>query len=209
MGKTKVSIDFSTHNYSDKELAVQGQTVSDNLTDNPTFPTLKDAAAAIKAASDILNGYLASMATGNKQLTAEKNVARTTLENLLSTTALKVQDISGGDEVKILSSGFEINRKPAPVGVLDQVMNVQVKLGITSGSLDITWDVVNHAYSYEIRFTKNPKTDASVYTSVTSTKHKVTLENLTPGQTYIVQVAGVGSDPKRVWSVEVITCYVS
>ena len=209
MGKKKVSIDFSTHNYSDKELAVQGQTVSENLTDNLNFPTLKDAATAIKAASDILYGYLANMATGNKQLTAEKNVARTNLENLLSTTALKVQDISGGDEVKILSSGFEINRKPGPVGILDQVMNVQVKLGKTAGSLDVTWDVVNHAYSYEVRFTKNPKTDASVYISITSTKRKVTIENLTPGQTYIVQVAGIGSDPKRVWSVEVITCYVS
>ena len=209
MAKIKVSVDFSTHNYSDKELAVQGQTVSDNLTDNPTFPTLKETAAAIKAASDILNGYLANMATGNKQLTAEKNVARINLENLLGATALKVQDISGGDEVKILSSGFEINRKRTPVGVLDQVMNVQVKLGKTSGSLDISWDVVSNAYSYEIRYTKNPKTDASIYAGVTSTKRKVTIENLIPGQTYIVQVAAVGSNSKRVWSVEVITCYVS
>ncbi len=209
MAKIKVSVDFSMHNYSDKELAIQGQTVSENLTDNLNFPTLKETATAIKTASDILYGYLANMATGNKQLTAEKNVARLNLENLLGATALKVQDISGGDEVKILSSGFEINRKPAPVGELDQVMNVKVKLGKTSGSLDISWDVVNHAYSYEIRFIKNPKTDTSVYTSVTCTKHKVTIENLSPGQTYIIQVAGVGSNPKRVWSVEVISCYVS
>lgn len=209
MAKVKVSINFSTNNFSDKELAVMGQTVGENLADNANFPTLKETAAAIKTASDVLNGYLANMATGNKQLTAEKNVARTNLENLLGAAALKVQDISEGDEIKILSSGFETNRKRTPVGVLDQVLNVQVKLGKVTGSLDISWDVVSNAYSYEIRYTKNPKTDASIYTNITSTKRKVTIENLTPGQTYIVQVAGIGSDPKRVWSVEVITCYVS
>lgn len=209
MAKVKVSVDFSTHNYSDKELAIQGQTVGDNLNDNLNYSSLKELAAAIKVASVILLGFLANMATGNKQLTAEKNVARINLEDLLGTAALKVQDLSGGDEVKILSSGFEINRKPTPVGILNQVLNVQAKLGKVAGSLDISWDVVNNAYSYEIRYTKNPKTDASVYTNVTSTKRKVTIENLILGQTNIIQVAGVGSDPKRVWSVEVITCYVS
>ena len=84
-----------------------------------------------------------------------------------------------------------------------------VKLGKLSGSLEMTWDVVNGAYIYEIRYTQNPKTDASVYTNLTSTKRKILIENLTPGQTYSLQVAGVGSDPKRVWSVEIISCYVS
>jgi len=209
MVKTKVSVDFSTHNYSDKELAVQGKTAGENLTDNPNFPTLQEAAAAIIAASAILLGYLANMATGNKLVTAEKKLARTNLEDILRATALKVQDISEGDEIKILSSGFLINKKRTPAGTLDQVLSVQVKPGKVSGSLDISWDVVSNAYSYEIRFTSNPKSETPVYTSVTSTKCKVILENLIPGQTYIVQVAGIGADPKRVWSVEVITCYVS
>jgi hypothetical protein len=209
MTKVKVSVDFSTHNYSDKELAIQGLTVGENLSNNPNFPTLNETATGIKSASEILNGYLANMASGNKQLTAEKNLARTNLENMLGSAALKVQDLSGGDEVKIISSGFEINRKRTPVGVLDQVVNVQIKPGNLSGSLEVSWDVVNHSYSYEIRYTKNPKSDDNVYTSVTSTKRKILLENLIPGQTYSVKVAAVGSDPKRVWSLEVISCYVS
>jgi len=92
---------------------------------------------------------------------------------------------------------------------LDQVINVQIKQGKLTGSLEVSWDTVNHAYSYEIRYTKNPKTETSVFTHTTSTKHKILLEDLVPGQTYIVQVAGVGSDTKRVWSVDVISCYVS
>jgi hypothetical protein len=125
------------------------------------------------------------------------------------TTCYALRHISEGDEIKILSSGFLTNKKRTPAGTLDQVVNVQVKPGKVSGSLNISWDVVSNAYSYEIRYTSNPKTDAPVHTSIISTKSKAIIENLTPGQTYIVQVAAVGADPKRVWSVEVISCYVS
>lgn len=205
----KVSVGFSTHNYSDKELNVKASTISDNLTNNPNFPTLGDTASLIKTKNETFGGLLTKMADGNKQLTAMKNNARTELELSLRGGALKVQDISGGDEVLILSSGYDYNRKSSPVGILDQPLNVQVKLGKISGSLEMTWDVVNGAYIYEIRYTQNPKTDASVYSNLTSTKRKILIENLTPGQTYSLQVAGVGSDPKRVWSVEIISCYVS
>ena len=209
MAKTKVSVDFSTHNFSDKELTVKAGTIADDLTDNPNFPTLAETAASIKTKNGIFADLLTKMADGNKQLTVDKNNARQQLENSLLSGALKVQDISEGDESKILSSGFDINRKATQVGILDQVINVQIRQGKLTGSLEVSWDTVNHAYSYEIRYTKNPKTETSVFAHTTSTKHKILLEDLVPGQTYIVQVAGVGSDTKRVWSVEVISCYVS
>ena len=34
-------------------------------------------------------------------------------------------------------------------------------------------------------------------------KRKITLEGLVQGQQYAIQVAGVGSNPKRVWSFEI------
>lgn len=209
MAIAKVCSDFSTHNYSDKELSLKSKTIGDNLTDIPVFVSLAETAAAIKAKKIGFDDFLSKMQDGNKQITVLKNNARFDLESILKTGALKVQDISGGDEAIILSSGYDIARKGTPVGMLDQVVNLQIKLGKLSGSLEISWDVVDHAYSYEIQYTKNPKTDESVYTSITSTKRKILLENLIPGQTYSIKVAAVGSDPKRVWSVEVISCYVS
>jgi hypothetical protein len=205
----RVSVDHSTHNYSDKDLSVKAKTISDNLTEIPIFLTLAETAALIKAKKIVFDDFLSKMPGGNKQITVLKNNARLDLESVLKSGALKVQDISGGDEAIILSSGYDITRKGTPVGILDQVVNLQIKLGKLSGSLEISWDVVDHAYSYEIQYTKNPKTDDSVYKIVTSTKRKILLENLIPGQTYSVKVAAVGSDPKRVWSVEIISCYVS
>lgn len=205
----KVSSDFSRHVYSDEGLYTKAGTIADALADNPYFPTLKEKSVAIKALNTTYGDLLKKVENGNKQVTAEKKQARTAVEEILHYTAANVQEISAGDEVKILSSGFDTNQPSAPVGVLDQVENVKVKLGIVSRTLDITWDVVAHARSYEIRYIKYPKTDSSVVNVITSTKHSVTIEGLDLGSTYIIQIAAVGSDPKRVWSVEVISCYVS
>ena len=79
---------------------------------------------------------------------------RVDLEEILRSIALNVQDISQSDEVKILSTGFDINRKAAPVGVLGQVVNVQVNQSKIPGSLDVTWDVLEHAKSYILRYAK-------------------------------------------------------
>lgn len=209
MSKAKVSTGFSTNNYTDAGLNIKAGIIADNLSINRPFSTLADLATQIKAQNDIFGEYLKRVQTGDRKVTVEKNTARLTLEDLLATGALRVQDISGGEEALILSTGYEVKQKPTAVGELDMPVTVIVKQGVTTGSLDISWDVVSHAHSYEVRYTIVPKTSNSVYLTQTTTKHKITLENLTPGATYSIQVAGVGSNPKRVWSVEVISCYVS
>lgn len=209
MSKAKVTSGFSTNNYSDSDLHVKAGTIADKLTDNAPFAALADLATQIRTKNNIFGEYLKRAQAGDRQVTVEKNNARIELEGLLGTGALRVQDISGGDEALILSTGYEINQKKTAAGELDMPITVIAKQGKTSGSLDITWEVVPHAYSYEVRYTASPKTASSVYLTQTTTKHKITIENLTPGTTYCIQVAGVGADPKRVWSVEVISCYVS
>jgi len=209
MSKAKVTSGFSTNNYSDSDLHVKAGTIVDKLSVSRPFNSLADLVTEIRTQNDLFGEYLKRTQAGDRQVTVEKNNARFGLEGLLGKGALRVQDISGGDEALILSSGYEINQKKTAAGELDMPITVIVKQGVTSGSLDITWEVVPHAYSYEVRYTASPKTAGSVYLTQTTTKHKITIENLTPGTTYCIQVAGVGADPKRVWSVEVISCYVS
>lgn len=199
----KVSLDFSTNQYSDAELSVKASTVAVSLDGNAYFPSLATNVTAIKAAAATFDDFLAQMAEGNKKVTAEKNLAREALVEVLCEAGRLVQNISKGDEVQILSSGFDMNRKPTPIEILDQPGNVTVKSGKISGTLDVSWDVVSHARSYEVRYTKLPKSDPVFYEKVTSSKHKITLEGLVQGQQYAIQVAGVGSNPKRVWSFEI------
>lgn len=201
----KVSLDFSTNQYSDAELSIKASTVIRSLDGNTNFPTLAANVASLKTSTATFDESLAKMGEGNKQITAAKNIARANLVEILCETGRLVQNISKGDEVLILSSGFDMNRKPTPIDTLDQPGNLAVKPGKISGSLDISWDVVSHARSYEVRYCKLPKTETTVYEKVTTPKHKITLEGLIPGQQYAIQIAGVGSNPKRVWSFEIVS----
>ncbi|WP_291125690.1 fibronectin type III domain-containing protein [Flavobacterium sp. UBA6031] len=209
MKKVKISVDLSAHKFSDKELSVKTDNILICLTGNRTFAALADQLEVLKNRNDIFRNLLAKMDEGSRLVTAEKKQAREDLESTLRSIAGKVQDISNGDETLIISSGFDINRTPGTVGELEQPLNVVVKQGTTSASLFVSWDVVAHAISYEVRYTKAPVTDASVYMTRTATKHKAVLDGLDLREQYQIQVAGIGSDPIRVWSVAVISGYVS
>jgi hypothetical protein len=207
--KAKASADFSANKFSDNGLNIIAGTIAYNLINVPLFIPLATIAAEIKARNDYYGDLLTKISEGNKQMTVIKNNARAGLEEILRSTAPKIQNICNGDMDSILSSGFHVNRKHHQAGILDMPLNVIVKPGKTTGSLDISWNAVAHARIYEIRYTPMPETENSAFLTSTSTRRKFTLENLTPGLTYIIQVAGVGADPKRIWSVQVISCYVS
>jgi len=96
--------------------------------------------------------------------------SRGILEDLLSGTAIKVQDLSNGDEKLILSAGFEVKRKPAPVGLLERPENVIAKAGPTRGSLEVSWNVVPNAYLYEVQYTEAPATVDSKWLHTSNTK---------------------------------------
>jgi len=200
----KVSLDFSTNQYPDPQLKVKASTIASSLDGNPYYAALAENVTTIRAKITRFDDYLSKMADGNRQVTAEKNVARTELTDVLCDTGRLVQNISKGDEVMILSSGYDMTRKATPVvDVLDQPTNIVVKAGKISGSLEVSWDAVDHARSYEVRYCKAPKTDTTVYEKLTTLKRKTTLDNLVQGQQYLIQIAGVGSDPRRAWSPEI------
>jgi len=205
MGKTKVIMDYSTNRYTDSEFGVKTETIATNLADNPDFPTLKVTAGEIKTQGDIYRGWLARMPEGNKQVTLSKNQSRALLEGMLGDTALKVQDLSGGDEKLILSTGFDVKRKPTPVGLLERIDKVVANPGPRRGSLEISWTVVPNAYMYELEYTESPNNPDSKWIRLSSTKHKIVIDGLIRGQAYAIRVAAAGSDPGRVWSDEIIS----
>ena len=205
MSKAKVIVDFSTNRYSDLELKNKSDNIVICLTENPKFVTLAPKATLIKAQVDDFGSYLARMAQGNKQLTNEKNQSRSGLEDVLGSTALQVQDLSNGDENFIISAGFDVKRKPTPVGLLERPANVVANPGPRRGSLEISWDVVPNARLYELEIIEYPLTDKSVRQRTSNTKHKIIIDGLIRGQAYSIEVAGAGSDPGRVWSDAIIS----
>ena len=205
MAKAKVIVDFSTNRYSDLELTSKVVGITTCLTDNPKFVALAPTVVLIKAKNDNFGALLAKGSEGNKQVTVEKNSVRAELEPMVASAALQVQEISGGDELLILSAGFDVKRKATPIGELERPANVVAKPGSSRGSLDVSWNVVPNAYMYELQFTYSPSTADSVWQRTSNTKRKITIENLVRGKAYAIVVAGAGTDPRRVWSDEIIS----
>jgi len=205
MAKTKVILDYSTNRYTDSEFGVKTSTIATSLAGNPNFESLKDKAAEIKTQGDTYRGWLDRMPEGSKQVTLAKNESRKLLEDTLNDTGIKIQDLSGGDEKLILSTGFDVRRKPAPVGLLERPVNVTAKAGPRRGSLEISWDVVPNAYMYEIEYADAPSTEDSKWIHTSNTKRKIVIDGLTRGKAYVIRVAAAGSDPGRVWSDEIIS----
>jgi hypothetical protein len=200
METTNVSKNFSTNRYSDDALAMLVQHIIASMTGNTRFPTPDPTLALVQTGYTTFTTALAKAVGGTKQDTADKNAKREALVELLKKLADYVQRISAGAEVAILSSGFEVYKKPSPVGALPMPENFKVKVGINKGYVDLSCDAVAHASFYEFEYTDTPVTDASIWVKRTSTKKQLTIEGLQSGREYAFRVAAAGSHPSRQWT---------
>ena len=117
METTKVSKNFSTTKYSDDALGNKAQHVITCMTGNSRYTTPDPTLAVLQPAQSAFVASVAKAIGGTKQDTADKNAKREALIALLQKEADYVQKTSAGDEVAILSSGFDVYKKPAPVEV--------------------------------------------------------------------------------------------
>jgi len=203
MGNSKVSIDFSTGKFADGPLANKASAIADKMDGNPNFatplPPVKDLRTAI---SDYLSA-LAKVEFGSREDTVIKNNMRAALIVVLKQLAAYVQTTSDGDEAIILSSGFDVNKRPSTVGELAKPENLTVKPGTNKGTMVLMCDVVDYANFYEFSYRELPAAADTLWIQKTSTKRKLQIDGLTSGKQYAFRVAGAGSYPTRVWSEEV------
>lgn len=203
MANSKVIRDFSSSRYSDPELAVKANHVVSQMTNNPHFPQPSPALSDISQATTNYQAALDKAENGTKEDTVIKNNMRKALESLLKLETDYVQQVSAGDEAIILSSGFDVNKKPTVVGPLDKPTGFNISVGVNKGSVVASCDVVPHASFYEFELTEMPVTPNSIWLKKTSTKHKLLIDGLTSGKQYMFRVAAAGSDPSRNYSEEI------
>ena len=205
MSTTKVLIGFS--NYKDTDLDQKAQHILQSLTGNANFPAPTPTLADLQTAITAYSNALAKAMDGSKQDTVLKNQARVTLEELLHNLGMYVQMNSHNDPAIMLSSGFDVSKAPAPIGVLPKPDGFGVTVNESKGCMDVYLNAINGAKSYQYEFTDAPVTATSVWHVQTDTGTYTTIANLQSGKEYAFRVAGVGSDPSRVYS-DVITSFV-
>jgi hypothetical protein len=207
MEKATVSKTFSPKKYKDSELSNKAEHVLEKMTNNPNFPNPTPSLATLKLHNENYYEALLKSQKGSMYDTSVKKENRKILETSLNELAEYVQLTCRGDEIMILSSGFNVNRKPALVGQLQKVQNLTVNPGNNYGSVLLSCNVVPHTKIYVFEYCLAPVNTESRWVQVMSSKRKVYIEGLERGKEYAFRATAVGTHPKLVWS-EMVLSYV-
>lgn len=203
MGSSKIIRDFSTGRYTDLELSIEASHVVEQMTGNINFPNPLPPLETITSTNAAYIDALNKVVGGSKEDTVIKNNHRKMIEDLLKRETDYVQQVSDGDEAIILSSGFDVKKKPGVVGPLPKAIGLALKAGDNKGTIVANCNVIANAMFYEFEYTEAPNNMGSIWSKQTTTKRRLLIEGLTSGKQYVFRVAGAGSDPSRNWSDEI------
>ena len=180
------------------------------MTGNTNFTTPSPSLATITAKTNALGTAFQNAINGGKNLKALVRIARKDLLLSLALLMAYVQNESGGDETKILSSGFGVKRPGTPVGVLSPPQNVRVAYNGNSGEVVVRWNGVAKRRSYIVQMSIDPigvDTWENVPEGETG-KISFTVTGLTPGKIYWFRVItystggfSAPSDPAQIMAV--------
>ena len=190
---SQVLIDYSRAVYNDAQLVTEVMSVETKMTGNVNFATPNPLIPAITAQRKKYQDSLALSHRGTPEQTSDKNVQRGLLEKMMHELGAYVQLTSGGDETKILSSGMHTAASKGTIGEFGVVENFKVETPESSNKVIVSCRAMPKAAFYEVLYTASPETDASVWVTVTSTKHTMEISGLKSFIPYIFKMAARGA----------------
>jgi len=173
----------------------RGRKIVTNMTGNPDFvtpnPTLVVAGASTDAAELAYNESRGR----DKNKLAVLRLRRAEMLFIFKQLGAYVQEASGGDEEKILSTGYDvrsssINHHSDTAG---QVTNVQLSDGTISGKVEVTWDKADNAVIYLIESASSISFADSEFKGCSTKSHKE-IGMYNPGSTVWIRVFALGRE---------------
>jgi hypothetical protein len=198
-GRAKVAISFIGTSTDTELLTISGRIVA-GLTGNASFsaplPTLATLTAACSAYVAAVNAFDRGSAS-----VAARNQTRAALGQVLRDLALYVQHTSQGDRVKLISSGFPLQRGrgPAVLGVPGPPQGIKLARGPASGQISARCKAIPGALLYQWRYATVQAPTAWTL-SDTSSSGAMLLSGLVPTTEYLVQVRAFGRRGSSDWS---------
>lgn len=170
------------------------------LTGNPDFPTVNPTLAVLTAAINALETAFEAAADGGKTLKAKMHAKEKILVDLMVLLEESVGTISGGDEQKILSTGFGVKK----TGVHGK-RKVQIVATKNPGEVILTADTAADkpigAYEWQSSLDDNSDTRIWVAVDIT-TKATKKISGLTVGANYWFRYRTIhAKDTKSPWIV--------
>lgn len=178
----------------DSNLAMTGNTDFTNIVPSVAAMTALIATGQAKITTASAAQQAAQTAT------SEKNAAIDAIKAAMTQRGASAESLVAGDPVKLQGGGFQIKGESVPVGIPTTVTGIAITAGDNDGELDVQWDPVRGANSYEIQVSVYPPTSNSWSNKPSVTKSKAVLTGLTSGQRTAVRVRAIGSAGPGDWS---------
>lgn len=174
--------------------------ILESLNGNSVYPNPTPALAVVEAAFEAYKLAAAEAAQGGRKNIAERDARRAELVAVLRQLSSYVEGTANGDMVKLLSSGFPV-QKPTrtPVGPLPAPAAPVVTQGPVTGTIAVSTAVVRGASSYNWSLVLKSAPGVEVQTAQT-TSASTEFSGLVPGQIYLVSVNAVGASGTSDWS---------
>ena len=197
MPHLRVSLAFA--NAADYKVEETAGAVSAQLYGNAAFPTPPVANAALDAAHTDFTKAIATAQQGGPADTADKNNKREVLVGLLRQLAGYVQSNHHDDLAVLLSSGFAaVSTTRTPAALIVPVLRDILNGG--SGLLILRVKAMRNVLMFRVRFAAigadgahGPWQDGGLH----SNSRKMLIAGLTPGTTYVIQVAAAMSGNRQ------------
>ena len=166
------------------------------MTGNPNFATPNPALADITAKTTALrtsyNAALSKRAQA-KAATDLHDADEKELDLKLTQASLYVENVSAGNDGKILSAGMNLRHNIVRIGELSVPKNLLAKAGGGDGEIILNWDPVRGARSYVVEITTDANVPSSWKHKTNVTESSAAITGLTSGGKFWFRVAGVGA----------------
>ena len=156
------------------------------------YATPSPSLASVTTALDTLEAANGAVLDRGKSDYQARRVAYQAVKLLMQQLAGYVQQVAAGDEDKILASGFEVRRRPSPIGELRPPSNLSGRVTTFSGRVALDWDRDRGADSYKV-FKSDTSSPFNWTLLTTTTRSKFNVDELTPGTFYWFAVTAVGA----------------
>jgi hypothetical protein len=174
--------------------------VGQDMTGNTNYTPLASDVTAMKASFAIYKTARANAVKGGVEATAIRNARRAELVELVQALANNVSAIANGDEEKLMSSGFPLQKAGrTPIGPLPAPQAPFLRQGDNLGRMKAFTPPIYGGALYTARLALASAPNLYIQT-LQSTGARFHFDGLTPGEVYNAQMMVVGAAGPSDWS---------
>lgn len=164
------------------------------LTGNAHFPTPPVTVAQLGTLGDELEAAIELATDGSKASKEARNAKAAEVKVALNTVADYVRMVAKGVAAILSTSGFELAKQRAPIGVPGTTKLLQARMTNQKGTLELRWSLVYGAHGYQVWMTaSDPSIEANWQAIGYTTRGSHQVTDLESYKAYWFCVSAIGS----------------